>query len=371
MKQEAQRGLRGFLVLALTAVAMSLLFVACGSSDSDSSSESTAGGTETSASGSGNASIDLGDQTIEVAEGTPKIGFFGFGLSAYELAYADEIEKMNEEGSDVTFVEAKFDPAVQLKQLQTALTTDEYDAWILEPVDAEGVCQIASKQAPEAGIPVSIVVNPTCDRALEPWDEAVWAPGTLNMVSSVANVTFFTNVLNAQKEVLEIGPDTKVGVINGPDIVAQANAYKAALENAGIEPVEIAKGDYTAPTAQKLTQAMLSRHPDIEVLLNGFEGATPGMIAALKQAGKGPGEVKVGDIGGSKEISIPNLESGWLTVTAAEGPRTAARQAIEEVERAFAGEQGGRLFSADPPGATLEKPLLVTKENAKTFKPEF
>lgn len=352
-------------------LAVAVAVAACGS-DSSSSGTTGGGSEESGSSGSGSASIDLGTETIEVeSDGPPKIGFFAYGLSAYELSYKAEIEKMNEEGSDVSWVEAKFDAATQLKQLQTALTSSEYDAWILEAVDAEGVCRLVSEQAPEQGIPVSIMVTPTCGRAEEPWGEDVWAPGTLNFISDTANVTWLTNVFKKEKEILGIGPDTKVAFINGPDIAAQAKAVGAAVKASGIEPTETVAGDYTAPTAQKLTQAILSRNPDVEVIIDGYEGATPGIIAALKEAGKGPGDVMVGDVGGSSDISVPNIKSGWLAVSAAYDPKVTAQVAIEEVENAFKGKQGPRFLPADPPGGSVDDPLLVTKENVDSFKPTY
>ena len=36
------------------------------------------------------------------------------------------------EGADITYFDAKFDPATQLKQLQNALQSKEYNAWIVE-----------------------------------------------------------------------------------------------------------------------------------------------------------------------------------------------------------------------------------------------
>jgi ribose transport system substrate-binding protein len=362
-------------------IALVFAVSACGGGDSssDSSSEATTaeeptggGNTENAAAESGGkASIDLGTTKLEVEKKTPKIGFFAYGLSAYELSYKAEIEEMDKEGSDVTWVEAKYDPATQLKQLQTALTTGEYEAWIVEALDAEAVCHLMTEQAPEQEIVTSVIVTPICGRAEEPWGEEIWAPGTLNTVSDTANVTWFTNAFAAMKKELGIGPDTKVGVINGPDIASQAKAVKQALTAAGIEPTEIVAGDYTAPTAQKLTQGMLSRNPDIEVIIDGYEGATPGIIAALKEAGKQPGEIKLGDVGGSSEISVPNINSGWLTVSAAYDPKAIARTAIEQIELAYQGEQGPRILPADPKGASLEKPLMVTKANVGSFEPTY
>jgi len=371
--------LRALAVLGAVIV-FAVVVAACGggsssssSSGSETSGEEAAGGnTENAAAESGGtATIDLGTSKLEFEKKTPKIGYFAYGLSAYELSYKAEIEEMDNEGSDVTWVEAKFDAATQLKQLQTALTTGEYEAWIVEALDAEGACHLLSEQAPEQEIPVSVIVTPICGRSEEPWGEGVWTPGTLNFVSDTANVTWLTNVFKKEKEILGIGPETKVAFVNGPDIAAQAKAVGQAVKAAGIEPVETVAGDYTAPTAQKLTQGILSRNPDVEVIIDGYEGATPGIIAALKEAGKSPGEVMIGDVGGSSEISIPNIKAGWLAVSAAYDPKVTARIAIEEVEKAFNGEQGQRFLPADPPGGSVSDPLLVTKENVNTFEPTY
>lgn len=371
------RGLIRACAVLAAVLAFAVGVTACGSSGSSSSSAGTTGGgtsgegtTETASTG--NVSIDLGTQTVEVPKGTkPKIGVFVFGGTSYEEAYKEQIEEMDEAGSDATYIEAKDDPTVQLKQLQTALTTGEYDAWIVEPTDAEGSCKTFTETAPEKGIVVSIIGEVLCGNALKPWGEELWAPGTLNFVTDNSTVTFLTNVVKQEKKALGIGPETKVGVINGPHIVSQAQAYEQALKNAGIEPVEAGEGDYTAATAQKLTAAMLARNPEVEVILDSYEGATPGIIAALKQAGKSPGEVKVGDGGGSSEISVPNIKSGWLTVSAVYDPEAIARSAIEQMELAFADEQGPRILPAGPPGGTVTKPFLLTKENVGEFEPTY
>jgi ABC-type sugar transport system substrate-binding protein len=361
--------LRACVVLGAV-IALVFAVAACGGggSSSDSSSEATTAG---EGGGGGKSTVDLGTEELEVEKKTPKIGFFAFGLSAYELSYKAEIDQMNEEGSDVTWVEAKYEPQLQLKQLQTALSTHEFDAWIIEAVDAEGVCHLVTEQAPDAGIPVGIIVSPTCGKAQEPWGEGIWAPGTLNMVSDTANVTWFTHVFESMKETLEIGPETKVGALVGEHISAQTLAVEAGLKAAGIETVETAETDYTAPDGQAKAQAMLSRNPDIEVIINGYEGITPGVIAALKEAGKKPGEVKIGDVGGSSEITIPNVKAGWLQASAAYDPKTIAKTAIEQMELAFNGEQGPRVLPADPAGASLDKPLIVTKENVNSFEPTY
>jgi ribose transport system substrate-binding protein len=184
-------------------------------------------------------------------------------------------------------------------------------------------------------------------------------------------VTWFTHVFESMKKTLGITPQTKVGALVGEHISAQTLAVEAGLKAAGIETVETAETDYTAPDGQAKAQAMLSRNPDIEVIINGYEGITPGVIAALKEAGKKPGEVKLADIGGSSEITIPNINAGWLQASAAYDPKTIARTAIEQMELAFNGEQGPRVLPADPPGASLAKPLIVTKENVGTFEPTY
>ncbi len=379
-ERKLMRGLIKACAVLVAVLAFAVGVAACGSSGSSSSSSSSSSEETTSSSGEGkaasasegNTSIDLGNKKIEVAAGTkPKIGVFVYGVSAYELTAKRVAEEMNKEGSDVTYLEANNDPAVQLKQIQTALTTGEYDGWIIEPMDPEGECKILTEQAPEKNIPVSVITQPICGRALEPWGEELWAPGSLNFIGDNSNVTFWTNVLKEQKKFLGIGPDTKVWAINGVHLTPESQAWEQALKAAGIEPVETLEGDFTAPTAQKLTAAMLARNPEVEVILDSYEGATPGIIAALKQAGKSPGEVKVGDGGGSSEISVPNIKSGWLTVSAVYDPEAIARSAIEQMELAFADEQGPRILPAGPPGGTVTKPFLLTKENVGEFEPTY
>ena len=48
-----------------------------------------------------------------------------------------------------------------------------------------------------------------------------------------------------------------------------------------------------------------------------------------------------------------------------------ARSGFKEMEKAFQGEQGPRFLPADPPGGSVNDPLLVTKENVNTFEPTY
>lgn len=58
-------------------------------------------------------------------------------------------------------------------------------------LDAEGICDLATKDAPAAGITVIAVTVPLCGRAFKPETE-IWAPGTLQFVSGQNELSQFT-----------------------------------------------------------------------------------------------------------------------------------------------------------------------------------
>lgn len=347
-------------VAALSAAAL----VACGSSGDDSSAD-------LGSSGDGSTiSIDLGTQNLTFPAGTkPKIAMFAGSGIAYQTAYQDEVPTLEKKyGISITYLDSKFDPATQLSQLRTAIQSKKYNAFLVENYSSASACTLLTKDAPAAGIVVSQLDNPTCDQATKPAGDEFWTPGTLNSIGAEATVTYYTGWVREAKELLGDG-DHQVAVISGPPLVAATKNMNSAMTANGINPVASLNSDYTTPTALKQTADLLQSHPDVDAIFSVGVDVTVGIVTALKQAGKKPGDVKVFQVGGAKQ-NAQLIKDGWITMDVPYTPKTIINTAVEQMVNAFEGKQGPRFDPALVVG-TADTPFQITKETIDTYEFEY
>ncbi|ADP81273.1 sugar ABC transporter substrate-binding protein [Pseudofrankia inefficax] len=348
-------------VAALSAAALA----ACGSSGSDGGSAGLGAG-----GGSSSITIDVGTQKLTFPAGTkPKIAMFAGSGIAYQTAYRDEIPNLEKKyGISITYLDSKFDPTTQLSQLRTAIQGKKYNAFLVENYSAASACTLLTKQAPAAGILVSQLDNPTCDQATKPAGDEFWTPGTLNSIGAESTVTYYTGWAREAKQLLGAG-DHEVAVINGPPLVAATKNMDSAMSANGFSPVANLNSDYTTPTALKQTADLLQSHPNVKAIFSVGPDVTVGIVSALKQAGKKPGDVQVFEVGGAKQ-NAQLIRDGWLTMSVPYTPKTIIDTAVASIVNALAGKQGPK-FDAALNAGTADTPFQITKDTVDTYQFEY
>ena len=100
--------------------------------------------------------IDVGDgMKVPVDPNQPlKIAMFMPALNTSYLqanikGAQDEAAKV---GASVSVFDAKFDPMNQLNQMQNAIQTKQYNAFLVFPIAGQVLCKVATEEAPKAGI---------------------------------------------------------------------------------------------------------------------------------------------------------------------------------------------------------------------------
>ena len=116
----------------------------------------------------------------------------------------DEAAKV---GGTISLFDAKFDPMNQLNQMQNAIQTKQYNAFIVFPLAGQVVCKVATEDAPKAGILVSSYHFSVCNTTFEA-DEKQWAPGTLQYVGGASSYPVFLNYIT---EIIKTNPGTAKG----------------------------------------------------------------------------------------------------------------------------------------------------------------
>ncbi len=349
-------------------------------SDDDAASDDSAGGDDDAASddsaGSDDVVIDLGDgRTVSFPAGTvPNIGFFSAsGNSFLNVFVAGLQDRVEELGGSVTFFDSPFDPQTQLSQLENALTSGEFNAWIVTPFDGNLLCNILTEDAPDAGILVAITILPACGRDFEAAGDALWSPGTLTMVNGENTVTYKIGWL---REVFERLPENaKVAVLTGPELNGNTLTYEAALEVVGpdrpdIEIVSTLRTDFTTPDGQAKAENILQANQDLDAVLSLFSDVTRGVVQAIEESGRDG--IEVYDIG-ANEYSIEQIQAGTITMTAPYDPRGSGELVVDAVFDAFAGESVERFIDTFPQtiGGTVSEPFIIDGDNAGDFVAQY
>lgn len=366
--------MRRLMLLAALLLGLALV-TGCGSSGDDSSS---GGGDETSGA-EGGLTLDVGlDEPLSFDTNKPKVAFFDQGTSnVYALSYAKGVaEAAEKRGLDVTRFDPQLDATTQLTQVQNALQQGGFDAYLIVTLDGNTMCPVLTQQAPQANVAVVTGLTPICDRGLKPEGDEQWSPGTLAHVQNDSTYTEDEAWVDAIcKRLEDDGKTHTVAVLNGPSIITVAKAIKKSTFEHGAETCphmdfkyEV-ETDFSTPTSLAKTQTLLQAHPDVDTILSMYTDITVGALRAIKAAGR-DGEIRVFDIGGGKQ-SVEAIENGELEMSTAHTPYDNGVAGIDAIADAFEGKEIPRYIGVYPEGATMGNPLVLDKNNAGEWEPQF
>jgi ribose transport system substrate-binding protein len=292
------------------------------------------------------------------------IAFFGFaGANSFAQAtWAGVQDAAKKAGVQAKFFDPNFDSAKQVSQIQNAVATGQYQAFVVQANDGNAVVP-PIREATEEGIAVVGEFTPIGTRydTIEP---------------QVPGMTFVGEAPTWNGEALgKMGVDACKGM--DPCEVAYLEGFKALpLDNARTEAVkaELAKapnvkvvasveGGYTQATGLKAAQNVLQANPNVDVII-GSSQAIAGAEQAVKDNDRA-GQVQLIGNGGSKQAVSAVREGRWFgTYIIAE--RSAGEKAAELAIAKARGEQVPASFDT----RELQDPI-GTKENLGSFEGEY
>lgn len=357
---------KGGLAVA-AAASMALALAAC-------SASSGSGSKNNSDAGAARTSVDVGNGTISVPKTGLRVGiFFNAQSNAWQVKVATTIKQQAEAlGWTAEILDPGFDVSKQLNQLQSAATQHKYDAAIVVPID-DGECKAITETLPKAGILVTVLEAPVCNRAMASGD-ALWVPGTLNYVGGDTSADYY-RAWFAAAAAASPGKQN-VGVVIGPELspftlVQKAVAKEFQKANTDFQLKDYIYTDYTTPSGYSTTLTYLRSHPDTTVLLSVYTpDLTRGVVNAVKAAGM-TGKVKIVDIGAS-QYTAEQIKAGTVQATLGFFPEESATNTVKALQDAIAGTAPARFVSVIPAKyGSIEKPVVITKDNVDSFTPEF
>ena len=293
-----------------------------------------------------------------------RVAYLSFAVAnSYDapmLAAAKAVAKA--QGAKVTVFDAANDPKKQLAQLQTASTSKQYDAIIVQPIfGPQLIPTIKSTIAAKIK-----VVNMDQILGTNPGTAAPPVPGM------AGNVVFVQTQIGKKQGGLVVkacaelkASPCKVGYLYSVKVssldTAIRKGFDAATAGHGITVVAEGETFYNPANALKAAQTMLQAQPDLNVIVGADQGAT-----GAQQALNGKKVTLIGYGGGG--VGLGAVKSGTWYGTVLQRPATEGKLAMQcavKAVRTGKGCGGIDVLAGLPNGG------VVTKANVSKFKAEW
>jgi ribose transport system substrate-binding protein len=293
-----------------------------------------------------------------------RVAYLSFAVAnSYDapmLAAAKAVAK--KQNAKVTVFDAANDPKKQLAQLQTAATSKQYDAIVVQPIFGPQLIPTI-KSAIASGIKI---VN---------MDQILGTnPGTASLpVKGLSgNAVFVQTEIGTKQGGLAVkackamgANPCKVGYLYSVKVSSLDTAIRKGFDRVtkshGIQVVAEGETFYNPANALKAAQTMLQAHSDLNLIVGADQGAT-----GAQQALNGQDVTLIGYGGGG--VGLKAVKSGTWYGTVVQRPATEGKLAMRcaiKAARTGKGCAGVDVLKGLPNGG------VVTKANASKFKAEW
>jgi ribose transport system substrate-binding protein len=266
-------------------------------------------------------------------------------------------------GATITVFDANNDPSTQLSELQTATTSGQYNAIIVQPIFGTGLIT-AVKQAISKGIKV---VN--MDQELGPnlGTAAPQVPGLSG------NVVFVPTAIGTKLGELVVKAcaaknlnPCNVGYLydikaSALDVAIRGGFNKAIAGHSSVKVVAEGQSYFTPSKALAAVQTMIQGNASIN-LIAGSDQGIEGAVQAVN-----PSKVTLIGYGGS-QTGLKGIAAGTWYGTIMQLPATEGRLAVQ---CAIAAVHRGKSCGGEDPVDALPDAGVVTKANVSQFKGEW
>lgn len=293
-----------------------------------------------------------------------RLAFFGFAAanSFAQATWAGVQESANKAGVQAKFFDPNFDSTKQVAQIQDAIASGQYQAFVVQSNDGNAVVP-PIKDAIKAGITVVGEFTPIGTRydTIEPQ-----VPGLI----FVGEAPVWNGKSLGELGVKACGNKNpcKVAYLEGfkalPLDNARTAAVKAALtSSSNVQIVASVEGGYTQATGLKAAQNVLQAHPDINVMI-GSSQAIEGATQAIKDAGLA-GKIALIGNGGSTQAVAAVKDGTWFACYIIAEKSSGAKAAQLAIDKG-----NGKTVPASFDTRQIQNPL-GTKENLGSFVGEY
>ena len=310
------------------------------------------------------ATVGAGAQPAAQQAKVKAIAFFGFAAanSFAQATWAGVKQTAKKNHVSAKFFDPNFNAQTQVSQIQDAITTGRYQAFVIQANDGNAVIP-AIKQALAAHIAVVAEFTPV-------------GSNYATIKPPVRGLVFVGEapVWNGQS-LGKLGIQACAG--KNPCNVAYLEGFKSLpLDNARTDAVKTTlatasnvklaadvEGGYTQASGLKAAQDVLQAHPEIDVMI-GSAQAIEGAEQAIKTAGK-EGKIKLIGNGGSCQAIAGVRDGTWFATYIIAEKSSGAKAAQFAINKA-----NGKKVPTSYDSRKLQNPI-GTKANLGNFKAQY
>jgi ABC-type sugar transport system substrate-binding protein len=278
-----------------------------------------------------------------------------YWVAGYEAIKAEATQR----GFKVLEAVADGDANRQFEQVKNFITR-KVDGIILVPKDAK-TCIPMIRAANTAGIPI-VLFNRPADKS----DTRSVAVVADNVALTQATVNYL--VAEAKKSGKKHKAMVLLGDLGDINAIGRRDGFDAAIKEAGdtVEVVARIPTEWNQEKAQSGVVNALQAHPDISFIFTSSDFLFPGIVSALKGAGKyhkvgEPGHVILGGFDGDA-TAWQMLSDRYLDATGVQDVYFEARQSVQAIEDLRAGKP--------LPEIILDPGFVIHQGNAKEKAPQ-
>jgi ribose transport system substrate-binding protein len=295
-----------------------------------------------------------------------KIAYLSYAVAnSYDapmLANAKAVAKS--EGASLTVFDANNSPSTQLNQLQTVVSSKQYNAIITQPINSLNLITTV-KSAIKSGIRVVNMDQPMGPALNTVREQVPGLSGNIMKVITVEGAGMAKLTVQAcaahHLNPCNVG---YVGAFAGSsyDQARSAGISTILAGRSNIKIVDTVYGGFTVPTNLAAVQPMLQAHPEINLLL----GSDQSVEGAL-QGGADPSKITMVGDGGSS-TAINDIKKGTWFGTVFQDPGTEGKVAAQCV---IAAVRTGKNCGGQNPLLKFPNGGLITKANVDKFKAQW
>lgn len=294
--------------------------------------------------------------------------FLGQLSNTYETA---ELQGLKEDaakyGIQITKVfDGQFSAQTQVQQLQDAIASKAYDAFVINPNDG-GAVTPEIKDAIKNHILVACMLTDCGPSSTATKNQIPGMVTTIGFSYQQSGRDIATLIVKACASKNPCNVVYMPGLLTLPLETARLQGLNAVIkQHKNIKIVGEQEGKYDTGTARSVMQNELTANPDVDVAASSYDGMTTGIEQAVDAAGL-KGKVKLIGSGGSQQ-AIAAVRSGRWFGTVKAVPKTEGHLIDKYLAAA---SKGKKVPSYVNEYAIEPKGPLVTPQNAKTTTAEY
>lgn len=261
--------------------------------------------------------------------------------SPYCFPYAEALKKeAAARGWNLILTDAKGDLNTQVNQVEDLVSKGVMGLMIM-PLDAAGIVPVIDKMYAQTKgkLPIitsNVMTDPPKLKSL------IGFAGPNSYLEGRAMGEYYVNYFK-EKGITKINYCEVTGTAGYSAAIDRHKGFQDRVRELGWADnfvlFDLQPGDWSPDKAQKITENWLTKYGDkIQMIYSHNDGMAIGVVKALQDAGKKPGDILTNGCDGQIE-AVENVQSGWMLFTVFQSPATDAATSMKTMEKILKGQK--------------------------------